>query len=138
MSGIESMLVIEAQNGRANELACGLMAMGITASVLFLRGATDAAISAADQTHGVNQGIMVKAKAEESGRLAAGMILCKEADPEETKAIAGAVACMIVAHTSLVMMARACGVDPYRVLPMVEKLSDHVADGVAWQAKRET
>lgn len=133
---IDEALVKEAQDGHANEIACGMMAMGVTAAVLFLRAnKDDAKIGGDDHAHGVNQGMLVKAKAEASGLLAAKAILAGETNPEEIKALAGSVACLIAAHTLVVMTARACGVDPYRVLAMVEKLSEHVSGSVEWRPK---
>lgn len=133
---IEDALLKEAQDGRANEIACGMMAIGITAAVLFLRAnKDDAKISGDDHAHGVNQGLLVKAKAEASGLMAAEAILVGETKPEETKALSGSIACLITAHALVVMTARACGVNPHRVLAMVEKLSDHASGGVEWRPR---
>lgn len=110
---IEDQLVQEAKDGRANELACGLIAMDITAAALFLndRINADGSVSKTDQIEGVKAGLLAKAKAVQFGKIAAEKLCAGE--PETTReSLANSIAVAVVASVALSLVTRACGGQP--------------------------
>lgn len=108
---VEDMLVSEAQAGRANEHATGLMAMGTLAAILFLRDQIhdDGSSDPVHQQKAVDESLLMRAKAAQFGDMAARKF-CPEGVPDDTvTTLAQSIACAIVAHVSLDLTARACG-----------------------------
>lgn len=119
-SDLDTLLVEAAQSGRGDEIACGLMAMGITAALLFLRDELDDNGTAPPdrQEAAVTAALLVRAKAIQFGSLASEKLLPDA--PEETKnTMAMTIACAIVAQVSMHVCTKACGGNPVASVGMV-------------------
>lgn len=108
---VEHMLVSEAQAGRANEHAAGLMAMNTLAAILFLRDQLrdDGSTDPSHQQQAVEDSMLVRAKAIQFGQMAARKFCPAKTHEETVESLASSIACAIVANVALDLTARACG-----------------------------
>jgi hypothetical protein len=118
---LSTMLVDASRDGRADEIACGLMALGVTAALLFLREGHDGSreIPEDEQRRNVEDGLLVRDKAIQFGRVAASKLLPPDTEPDTAESFAGTVASAVVASVALTLVTRACGGRPVASSGMV-------------------
>ncbi len=129
---LNDLLVDASKDGRADEIACGLMAMGVTASVLFLTGVLDGEkLSEESARAACEVGLLAKAKAMQFGEIAAAKLLAKDTPEETVNALAGAIGCAVIAQVSLHLQARASEGNPVAAAGMVSMAAQSILKDIA-------
>lgn len=124
---LDTMLVKAAQDGRANEIAASMMAMGVLAGLLFLDDAIkdDGTLAPDDQTRCHEKAMLVKAKAVQFGQIAADKLCASQ--PQDTRdALRDSIACAVTAIVMLEITAMACGGNPTAARGMVLMAADGI------------
>jgi len=124
---IDTMLVMAAQEGRANEIAASMMAIGVLAVLLFLDDAIkdDGTVAPDDQTRCHEKAMLVKAKAVQFGQIAADK-LCVSQSQDTREALRDSMACAVTALVMLEITAMACGGNSVAARGMVLMAADAI------------